>query len=132
MTDRDKTEYVLAKILQHLSERGVRHGLLTVSDLMLDKEIYGNFFGPCLKWLEAEGLIRTNEIVEYVNEPAVALDPCLTSIGMNVLEQEITVGNTREKLSETVEKVSNEQTGLHKIGDLISGILGGFTKSIGS
>jgi hypothetical protein len=55
-----KSNVVLAKILNLAMENGLSHWSLEFSDLDVDSECE-TYFYPCVEWLEAEGLVRVGE-----------------------------------------------------------------------
>ncbi|AHD10873.1 hypothetical protein PhaeoP75_03182 [Phaeobacter gallaeciensis] len=103
-------------------------------ELELDPEEFGGFFFPCVDWLVSEGVIRVQDIRRYTdsNHSGFPDRPVLTSYGFQLLEQKISVGADAERLANRVKEVSSNGVGYANVGDLIGGILGGFTKSIGS
>ena len=129
----EKSNLVLAKVLDLAMQNGISHWRLTFNDLHLDAQEYDGFFYPCIEWLEAEGLIRVGEYARDLGGIAdgEVHNISLTSRGMALLGQTIDVNGQNEKLSETVKKVSEGRVDYHRIGDAVGGILGGFTKSMG-
>ena len=142
MNAMDRSNHVLAKILNQALEKGISHWSLTFDDLELDDTYITHFF-PCIEWLEAEGLIRVGS---YQRAQAIlnrttgvasasfgsAENISLTARGMSVLGQKIEVSGEQMTISETARNVSAGRVNYNKIGDAIGGIIGGFTKSIGS
>ena len=133
MTPMERTNRVLAKILEKAMDHGVSHWSLQFSDLELDEE-YATHFYPCVKWLKAEGLIRVGEYARTMGGIADGLvqNISLTSLGMTVLGTEIEVGGKKEPLSKAVTDVSEGRVDYHRIGDAIGGLIGGVIKSVGS
>lgn len=133
MNDMQKSEFVIARILDLLLDWGIQHSNLEFAKLKLDDE-YATFFYPCLEWLESEGLIRVKAYNRTMGGPAGGSvnRPVLTSFGMSVLGKSINTGDDSEQLSDGVKKISSGGRSLWQVGDAIGGILGGLTKSLGS
>ena len=133
MDNFDKSELVIAKILDKAIENGIREWMLQFTDLMLDTE-YAPFFYPCLRWLEAEGIIRVQAYHRTMGGIASGhvQNISLTSHGLVALGHTIKIGDDTDKMSEAVKKVSSGEKSYAQVGDFVGGILGGFTKSISS
>lgn len=127
----ERSNLVLAKVLDLAMQNGISHWNLTFAELKLPEEFKTHFF-PCIRWLEAEGLIRVDEYVETIGGYAngMVMNIALTSRGMAVLGQKIAVDGHEEEFSETVKKVSEGKVDYHRIGDAIGGLIGGLIKSI--
>ncbi len=129
----ERSNLVIAKILDAAMKNGIKHWSLEFFDLNLDEGYATNFY-PCIEWLESEGLIRigaTRRLLGGIADGTVH-NIALTSRGMAVLGQTIDVAGNSLKLSEAVTKVSNGQLSYNKIGDAIGGIIAGFVKAIGN
>lgn len=133
MNNLQRSEIVIAKILDHLSELGLQEQLLSFSDLELEDD-FGEFFFPCIEWLAAEGVIRHDGIGRLLGGRALGhvQNPVLTSFGFKALGTTIAIGERSETLAGAVKKVSTDKQSFAQIGDFLGGLLGGFTKSIGS
>ncbi len=133
MSHMEKSNLVLAKALEKAMENGVRHWSLEFNDLELNAD-FATYFYPCIKWLEAEGLIRVGRYERTLGGLANGSveDIALTSLGMAVLGTEVEVGGRKEALSETVSEVSRGKVDYHRISDAIGGLIGGVIKSLGS
>lgn len=133
----EKSEVVIATILRVLIERGIRGGELDFAALQLDDE-YFPFFATCFTWLGDEGLVRAGRVTvvpgdgEDVADDLYVYNPTLTSQGFALLGQQVKIGETTTTIGEAVERRSEGRPSGWQIGDLVGGILGGFTKSIGS
>ena len=127
------TNLVLAKILNLAMQNGVRHWDLEFSDLKLEAE-FETYFYPCVKWLEAEGMIRVGHYSRTMGGLANGSvdNIALTSLGMSVLGHEVEAVGKREALSETVQKVSEGKVDYNRIGDAIGGLIGGIIKATSS
>ena len=133
MTGIQKSELVIAKILELLMEWGVRSCDLEFQELKLDNE-YAPYFFPCVVWLRDEGIIRTGDLMQFLDGPGAGIvsNPVLTSYGMNLMGKEIFVGAGKKSIGQRVKEVSEGKVDYHRIGDAFGGILGGFTKSVSS
>ena len=133
MTPLERTNLLLAKILEKAMENGVSHWSSQFDDLELDQEFATHFY-PCVKWLEAEGLIRVGEYARTMGGIANGSveNITLTSLGMTVLGTEIEVGGRKKPLSKAVTDVSEGRVDYHRIGDAIGGLIGGVIKSVGA
>ena len=128
-----RTNLVLAKVLNLARENGVSHWRLRFSDLELGEEFESHFY-PCVEWLEREGLISVGSYARTM--PGLAggqiSNIALTSRGMLVLGHQIEIGGAREEFANTIEKVSKGRAEYNRIGDTIGGIIGGIYKSLSS
>ncbi|WP_291735190.1 hypothetical protein [Leisingera sp. F5] len=133
MSDLPKSELVIAKILELLMDWGIQETQLEFTELGLSEDYASHFF-PCVEWLRDEGIIRTGKISKYLdgNAAGIVSSPVLTSYGLAALGHKVKVGEIEEQLSQAVKDVSSGGKSYSQIGDLVGGILGGFTKSIGS
>ncbi|WP_375254715.1 hypothetical protein [Yoonia sp.] len=133
MTDLQKSEIVIARILSLLVDWGIQETELRFSELELD-DSFAPFFFPCVEWLQSEQIIRVSRLVKAIDGPGsgVVLRPVLTSEGFAILGKKITVDGEPEVLSNVIEKVGSSDRSLWQFGDAIGGILGGFTKSMGN
>ena len=132
MSGLEKSNLVIAKILQLAIENGLSHWSLSFKHLGLDST-YETHFYPCLHWLEAEDLIRVGEYARTLGGYAggEVLNVSLTSKAMALLGQEIEINGQNTSVADAVEKASKNDAGGYRIGELIGGVIGGFTKSIG-
>ena len=123
----------MARILEKSMDMGIQEWQLRFEDLDLGED-FANFFYPCLKWLEGEGLISVQAYERTMGGPAngCVRNVHLTSFGQAALNQEIHVEGKPERVSQTVKKVSKEPANYSQFGDFLGGLLGGFTKSLGS
>ncbi|SEP14319.1 hypothetical protein SAMN04490248_1292 [Salinihabitans flavidus] len=72
MDDLQRSETVIAKILSLLMEWGIQETQLEFSELDLSDE-YRPFFFSCVKWLEAEGVIRCPIPDDHIDPRRTAL-----------------------------------------------------------
>lgn len=133
MTNMEKSELVIAKILSLLMDWGGKETQLEFEELELGED-FAQFFFPCVNWLIAEGVIRTGKIVCFSSwhEKGKILTPSITAAGMAILGGSISIGESQERLGDVVKKVSNRGANYTGIGDFFGGMLGGFTKSLGN
>ncbi|MDR0809002.1 MAG: hypothetical protein LBE86_07745 [Gemmobacter sp.] len=131
MNAMERTNIMLAKILDRAMSNGVSHWTLEFGDLGLSDE-FGTYFFPCIEWLEAEGLIRVGACDRLLGGVAAgcARNIALTAKGMAVLGAQIDVQGRREPLSVSVKQVSEGKVDYNRIGDAIGGLIGGFLKSM--
>lgn len=135
MDDLQKSEVVIAKILNQLAEWGLQNCQLKFDELELDNT-YRPFFFVCSEWLVDEGIIRCKDIYKYSGEnggeDGYLNIPVITSYGFALLRQEFFGTEGNGNLSEAIKNVADGKKPYSQIGDFVGGILGGFTKSIGS
>ena len=126
-----RTHLVLAKVLDLAISKGVAHWSLSFSDLDLGDE-YATHFYPCVKWLEAEGLIRVGQYARTMGgiSNGSVENVALTSQGMAILGQSIDVNGEQEQLSSAIKKVSEGRVDYSRVMDAIGGLVGGFIKSV--
>ncbi len=129
MNQRQKSEVIIAKILNHLSENGTTKCTIEIPTIDPNNEISieKKEFLDTLDWLEDEGIIRIGKgWLGLVG----ASDCVLTSHGFNVLGRPLgatgTVGSVAKEIDE------KNGIGLSSAGDFLGGLIGGFTKSISS
>ncbi len=130
MNNMEKSELVVARILSILMDTGFTESDLSFDDLGLEPE-YEAFFDLSVQWLLDEGIIRAREFVKFVGMTGALNAPVLTAYGLSLLNQPSPVGN-KETMGKAVKAVSKEGRSYAGIGDFIGGVLGGFTKSMGS
>ncbi|QIE46798.1 hypothetical protein G5B38_15405 [Pseudohalocynthiibacter aestuariivivens] len=137
-----RSEFVIACILNCLMERGISSAGMQFSDVSSDTDLK-DFFAPCLEWLKAEGIIRFSSTKNHGwphGGPAFH-NVTLTSKGFKILGENISlhIPNTHnteltshEKVADVVSSVARSRKSYSQFGDFFGGLLGGFTKSIGS
>lgn len=131
MDSAQKSNVVIAKILNITMEHGTSHWQLSFNDLDLDST-YETHFYPCAEWLESEGLIRVsgyNRTLGGLATGSIA-NIALTSLGMAVLGKTVSINGEEETISERVATVSESKVDFHRIGDAIGGLIGGAIKSL--
>ena len=131
MTNLEKSELVLARILELLLDRGIQLGLISFDDLELEGE-YLPFYGPCFEWLVREGLVAAKNISGSQIGDYAIISPSLTARGLVFLGLEIEGDERGLKILEVVRQASSERKSLSEIGDFTGGFFGGMIKSLGS
>ncbi|MBD0866195.1 MAG: hypothetical protein GDA36_11695 [Rhodobacteraceae bacterium] len=133
MNNDEKSQLVMAHILEKAMQVGIQEWTLSFPDLNLDKE-YAPFFYPCLEWLEREELVVVKSYRKAIGGVAsgCAYNVHLTSRGQATMKQQIDIAGQNEEVAETVKKVSSAPEQYTGFGAFLGGVLGGFTKSIGS
>jgi len=131
MSNIERSEKVIAKILSLAMDRGISHWQLEFEDLELDNEYAVHFF-PCVEWLEAEGVIRVGQYARTLGGLATGtvVNPTLTSSGFALLGREVDMGEGARQLSESVKSVSEGHTGYAEAGNFTGGLLATFIKSM--
>lgn len=134
MRNLQRSELVIARILNQLIDYGLQDAELKFSDLGL-KDEYAPFFTVCVEWLLDEGIIRCGNFSKFKAPEGVSgimLNPVLTAYGLQILNQKLDINDSAVKLSEAVKTVSENEKPYAQLGSFVGGVLGGFTKSIGS
>ncbi len=130
--DLQRSEATVAIILGFLLGRGIQSGGLFFKELQADEGLRP-FFAPCMRWLRGEGLVRYRDEKEYGGEVGIAFfDPCLTSRGFAVMGERLRLGDRDISVGQAVKEVSEDGVSFSRVGDFFGGVLGGFTKSMGS
>jgi hypothetical protein len=123
------SEQIIARIVTTLAERGVKTETLSAGDLSFkDVQIEPAFFVDAIKWLEAEGIIRSR-MSNPVGVDGTAIGFVLTAYGFHLLDQNF---KGEMKLGRAVKEVAQNGRSWTNVGEVLGGIMGGFTKSIGS
>ena len=132
MNNMEKSELVVMKILSRLMDTGFTRTVLAFQNLDLTDE-YEEFFDLSAEWLLEEGVIRAADFAKTRGESGALANPVLTAYGLSLLRQPSPVsGDERETMGTAIKNASEKGTSYAGIGDFIGGLLGGFTKSIGS
>jgi hypothetical protein len=131
MNNIEKSELVIAKVLGLLMEWGLSDASLEFEALGLDSE-FMPFFATCVKWLEAEGLIRTDSIQECKDGSAYIARPILTAYGFARMGMSISVGSTTTTVGEVVQRTAKDTSYYGSLGELTGGFVGSLFKSLGS
>jgi hypothetical protein len=131
MTNQEKSELVIARILSYLVDRGIREVTLDFEKLELEPS-FEDFFAPCLRWLQDEGLIRWAGVKMDSPVPMRFGGHVLTARGYFILGHALTVDGRDLTAAEVIKARSAGSTSQTGLGDFLGGVLGGFTKSMGS
>ncbi len=127
----EKSQVVIARILQRLMDHGLQRGDLSFKDLQLGEE-YRPFVPTCFDWLMQEGIVRATSSSTTSDGAFFAANPVLTAHGFAVLGKTFNTGSDEIVLAQAVTMSAQSGRSLSSLGDLIGGFLGGFTKSMGS
>ena len=130
MNSTQKSERVMAMILARLLENGVQDGEMDEDRLGLTDELRP-YFGQCFKWLIREGLVSAGSF-RSTNSGSFAVDPVLTARGYELLGRKFAIDGRDVSAAQIVNEKSKDATSYTGLGDFLGGVLGGFTKSIGS
>ena len=133
MQNAERSQLVMARILQKTMDIGIQEWTLTFDDLNLEAE-FAQFFYPCLEWLEYEGIIRVkgyHRTMGGIANGSVA-NVAITSLGQAVLSKHVDLTGDPEPLSETVKKISGKPQSYSQFGDFLGGTIGGLIKSLGA
>ncbi len=131
MDNLQKSEKVISLILERLIETGIQDYRLSNDSFDLSEDLRP-FFTQCFKWLVAEGIVRADNTSEMMGGSILIFNPAITSYGFQVLGQTMELAGTDMKLATAVQEVSREDRSYSQVGDFFGGLLGGFTKSLGS
>ena len=130
MDNLQKSEAVIARILAHLAENGLQETQLNLNSLELDDDLLP-FFLTCYRWLEAEGIVRSESLQVLMRGTFIIQNPVNTAKGFQLLAQGVNLGGEEKSLGTAVKEVSSGRS-YSSFGDFFGGLLGGFTKSISS
>ncbi|WP_457648297.1 hypothetical protein [Profundibacter sp.] len=132
MNNMEKSELVVTKILSRLMDNGFTRTVLSFQDLDLTDD-YKEFFDLSVEWLLDEMIIRAANFEKVNNGSGSLVNPVLTAYGLSLLRQPSPVsGDEGETMGTAIKNASEKGTSYAGIGDFFGGLLGGFTKSIGS
>lgn len=128
-----ESEEMVAKILNYLAQRGVRLTDVSVLELGYPKDNKLEvLFANAINWLINEGVVRQralHEIQGGTQHESVARNCVLTSKGFALLSKPFKGSLT---LGAAVRETAEGGPGYSNIGELLGGLLGGFTKTISS
>ncbi|MEQ9260308.1 MAG: hypothetical protein RIG84_14565 [Roseovarius sp.] len=123
-----ESEEMVAKIVSFLAERGVRQSDVSAQVLGYTQDNQVDvLFANAMKWLIDEGIVRQTALHE--TQGGMAKGCVLTSRGFALLAQPFEGSLT---LGTAIRKTAESGAGYSNVGDLLGGLLGGFTKSLGS
>ncbi|MBL9055668.1 MAG: hypothetical protein JNJ84_05255 [Rhodobacteraceae bacterium] len=130
MNNIEMSELVIAKILGLLLEWGLSERTLQFRQLGLEDE-YQPFFATSVKWLEAEGIIRTTNVQTFISGGAFVVGPTLTAHGLALMGKRMSIGEITTTIGEAVLQTRKETSYYTGVGDLAGGFVGGLFKSLG-
>ncbi|WP_226689391.1 hypothetical protein [Ruegeria arenilitoris] len=131
MDNLQKSELVISKILEALVESGLQYRTaLQFKDLDLDAALEPFFEGCCL-WLIDEEIVRCTNAHQVI-QGAPMVNPVITSRGFALLGQAFACADGDIRVGQAVKEVAKGRASYAGIGDFFGGLLGGFTKSMGS
>lgn len=131
-TNLQKSELVVSRVLEHLLNQGLQQGTrISFTDLNLP-ENYEAIFNGCCLWLIDEGIIRCSNKSQSMGGNLTLFSPMITAKGFAFLDQSFWVSGNKMLVGQAVKEVASGQVSYSGIGDFLGGILGGFTKSMGS
>ena len=122
------SERMIAAILEELAKRGVKRDDLNLAHVGFEGSRENMLlFVDAMRWLEEEGVIRSNEKHKFMLSNGEALGFTLTSLGYRLLSQrfdgELTLG-------QAIQNTNSSGTGYANVGNLLGGLLGSFTKTL--
>jgi hypothetical protein len=131
---------IVAAILRHLLKGGISRADLTVDQFRPDIRAAGypepadfeGMFSDIMIWLRDEGIIRVGQLIGSGEGEEFFKDCVITGRGMDMLRRKADVlgGRTAADVIMSTEDQSASAPQLVKLGGLIGGVLGGFTKSV--
>lgn len=131
-TNLQRSELVISKILECLLDLGLQQGTqLRFEDLELPEE-YAPIYNGCCAWLIEEGVIRCANTSQAMGGNLGMISPMVTSRGFALLDQPFAVSEDRIRVGQAVKEIAGGQKNYAGFGDFVGGLLGGFTKSMGS
>jgi hypothetical protein len=130
---------VAAAILRHLLKGGITRVDLSVDQFRADIRLAGypepfdfeGLFLDIMVWLSDEGIIRIGQIADDGKAGSFFTDCVITGRGMDVLRRKADVlgGATAADVIMSTKERDASASQLVKLGGLIGGVIGGFTKS---
>lgn len=131
---------VVAAILRKLLEAGIVKSDLSVDQFLSDIREAGypepidpdGLFRDVMSWLEAEGVIRFGGVSDDGDGGELFHDVVITGHGMGLLGKKIEAlgGATAADAIMNAKDRNASASQLVKLGGLVGGIIGGFTKSV--
>ncbi len=131
MDNTEKSELVIARLLTMIADNGLQGSEIGFDDLELEED-FQPYFDVSVRWLIDEGVIRVSELAELMGGTAILLNPVVTSYGYSCLNQRLLIKGKDMTVGGAVQEVSKQGTSYSGFGDFLGGLLGGFTKSMGS
>lgn len=128
MDNLEKSELVIAKILETQMQKGIQYGLVDFSAVIADESLEP-FVAECFFWLESEGIVRARDTLETDGNFA-AISPVLTSYGFSVLGKKMEFSDDVDNVAAAVANVSTGHSAYAKAGNFSGGLLAAFIKSM--
>lgn len=130
MTKREESTLLIARLVEMLAANGVTETEISSHEFVENPENdeQVQMFVDAVKWLEAEGVVRSSGGYSGTVAGEIVFGLVLTSLGFRLLDQKIAKDLT---LGAAIARVNQEPRNLGPIGDFLGSILGGFTKSLG-
>lgn len=131
MNKREQSGVLISRLLTRLADNGVVGEELSTYDLFDHPPSNDDvrLYVDTILWLEAEGVIRTDGGSQGGRSNELVYEIVLTSFGFSLLEKKL---DGDLSLGSAAKKVASGGPNLAGFGDLVGGILGGFTKSVSS
>jgi hypothetical protein len=124
-----RSDTVIAKILQVLVDRGLQPGVVDFSAIIDDDELRPRV-ETCYRWLEEEGLVRAEFDASSKDGFAMG-SPSLTSLGRRLMDAPFTTHGKQETFADVAREVSDGHMSYAKAGNFSGGFLAAFIKSFG-
>jgi hypothetical protein len=129
---------VVAAMLREMLKLGVKRtewGTEDFSVAMADAGYaefeHDSLFNDLMLWLQAEGIIRFSSSYDDGVGGSNYCDCVLTGHGMNVLQTRSSILGGRTPAQALMDRDTGAQAGQYvRLGGLLGGVIGGFTKSI--
>jgi hypothetical protein len=122
---------IIAQVLAYIFEQGFDTEQLHAGTLGLSEED-NRTFDSTVTWLIDEGIIRVANISHPMVGGITLLRPVITAHGFSILGQPLTIGGAQSTVADGVVQASKGKLDYSALGDFVGGLLGGFTKSVGS
>jgi hypothetical protein len=130
LTNHQKSELVVAKVLQYLLDRGLQPTELDEATLGLSDELQP-FLPTCIQWLANEHLIHLESGSISRPDSIRLINPMVSAKGFSVLDAPFGPSSNNETVGDAVQKVSAGQSTYARAGNFAGGLLASFIKSMG-
>ena len=127
------SEEMIARIIALLAPNGVKRVKIDILSLQFegsnhdDIRPYVGLFLDAMEWLIAENIVRHTDR----DLSGVYSQCCITSYGFALLGQKLVGAKDNETVGKAVRNVNDDSASYANAGNLLGGLLGAFTKSIG-
>jgi len=124
-----RSEKIIAMIIVRLEPNGVVQSNLHSSMFQIEGEFDSKLFHDAIRWLKNEGILyyETGNLMTNSFTGVV-----LSSKGYDALNRPFFDDNQNTTLDVAKQIAASDDNSYWKVGDLIGGFFGGFTKSVGS